>query len=199
MAQEDCQRLQHIWNEIASDDRFQQKLGDLQRQKDEWQALGQLRQRRYQQLLEGRRLAQLCHFLERFEIERSLIPGIGPARKAMLQSYNIETALDVKKNRILNVPGFGPTLAGELMKWRKELEGRFRFDANKGVDPRDVAQLDQEIAETKRRLEAGLLNGEAELKQIHDTILLERTRLGPKVEAALRAVDQARADYEAIS
>jgi DNA-binding helix-hairpin-helix protein with protein kinase domain len=48
---------------------------------------------------------QLEQYLENFFIEHATIPGIGPGRKATLESYGIGTAADVDKQKIVAVPG----------------------------------------------------------------------------------------------
>jgi hypothetical protein len=50
-------------------------------------------------------------------------------------------------------PGFGPALKEKLMDWRQSIEQRFRFDASRGVDPRDIANLNKEVADQPRKLE----------------------------------------------
>jgi DNA-binding helix-hairpin-helix protein with protein kinase domain len=65
---------------------------------------------------------QLDQYLENFFIEHAMIPGIGPSRKATLESYGIETASDVDTQRIVAVPGFGRAMADKLMEWRRELK-----------------------------------------------------------------------------
>jgi DNA-binding helix-hairpin-helix protein with protein kinase domain len=71
---------------------------------------------------ESRRLAdlsrrhqemQLAHFLDRFTLLDAKIKGVGSARKATLRSYQIYTAADVARQRIEQIPGFGPaTVSG---------------------------------------------------------------------------------------
>jgi DNA-binding helix-hairpin-helix protein with protein kinase domain len=117
----------------------------------------------------------------------------------MLESYNIETAWDVSESHIMHVPGFGPALTRELVKWRRDLETKFRFDPAKGVDPHDIATLDREIADTKRKLEQNLANGPQILTQLRNHIMAQRTTLKPLVDQAAKALAQARADLKAVS
>lgn len=62
--------------------------------------------------------------LDRQIIARSSIAGIGPSRKAVLASFGIETASDVEEQRIRRIPGFGPHLAKQLMRWRNDCAAR---------------------------------------------------------------------------
>ena len=197
-AEERWRILSERWNRDASDKRFTDQFQKLERERNELHHLPQLRQKRYQQLERNREHQQLRHFLERFEIDRATIRGIGPGRKVVLESYGIETAWDITEKRVLAVPGFGPSLARELLKWRQGLERKFRFDPGKGVDPQDIAALDREMAGYRNKLEQSLANGLPALNQIRNHILAQRTELKPQLDEAARALAQARADLKAV-
>ena len=47
-------------------------------------------------------------------MDSAVISGIGPGRKATLQSYGIETAEDINDQAVLAVPGFGDGLTSRL-------------------------------------------------------------------------------------
>lgn len=190
--------LKARWDQDASDQRFATNLRQLQHEKEQLLDLPNLRRRRYQELESARERDQRKRYLEAIQIEPAKIPGIGPGRKAMLASYNIETAWDVSEAHITKVPGFGPALTRELTKWRRVVESGFRFDATKGVDPRDIAALDRDIADMKRKLEQSLMNGPQALTQIRDHIVAQRTALTPLLEQAGKALAQAKADLGAI-
>ena len=187
------------WDQDATDQRFATHLRQLEHERDQLRELPNVRRRRYQELENARERDQRRRYLEQIEIEDATIPSIGPSRKAMLASYNIETAWDVNETQIMRVPGFGPALTGELLKWRRGVEAKFRFDPSKGVDPRDIAALDREIADTKRKLEHNISNGPQALTQIRDHILAQRTALKPLVDEAGKALAQAKVDLNAAS
>lgn len=197
-AEERWRSLSERWNRDASDKRFTDQIQTLERARGELDHIPKLRQRRYQELDSNREHHQLRRFLERFEIERAQIRGIGPGRKVVLESYGIETAWDITEKRVLAVPGFGPSLTRELLKWRQGLERKFRFDPSKGVDPQDIAALDREMADLKQKLEQSLANGSPALNQIRDHILAQRATLKPQLDEAARALAQARADLKAV-
>lgn len=198
-AEDSWRSIDARWDQEATDQRFITQLRQLEHERDQLRELPNVRQRRYQELERSREHHQRRRYLERFEIEKAKIPGVGPGRKAMLESYNIETAWDVSESHIMRVPGFGPSLTRELLKWRRGLEARFKFDPTKGVDPQDIAALDREIADTKRKLEQNLANGPQTLTQIRNHILAQRTTLRPLVDAAAKALAQAKADLKAVS
>lgn len=199
VAEDRWRSLTARWEQDSSDQRFATHLRQLEHERDQLRDLPNVRQRRYQELAQSRERQQLRRFLERFEIERAKITGIGPGRTAVLESYNIETAWDVTESHVMRVPGFGPALTRELMKWRQGLEAKFRFDATKGVDPQDIAALDREISDTRRKLEQSLANGPQTLYQIRTHILAQRDALKPQMDDAAKVLAQALADLKAVS
>lgn len=189
--------LKARWDQDATNGRFTTQRRQLEHERRQLHDLPNVRRRRYQELENARERDQRRRFLEGVEIENAKIPGIGPSRKAMLASYNIETAWDVDERQVAKVPGFGPALTRELVYWRRGVEARFRFDATKGVDPRDIAALDRKIADTKQKLEQNILNGPHALTQIRAHILAQRSALKPPLEEAAKALAQAKADLRA--
>lgn len=197
-AENQLRSLTDRWMKEASSQPFEAKLSDLRRRRDELLQLPAARQAQYGKLVANRESAAKKKFLDKFEIEKASISGIGPAKKSMLESYGIETAADVKRNAVMNVPGFGPALTTRLLDWRKSVEARFRFDANAAVDPRDFQDLDQAIAQRKRQIEEDLRKGATELHHLRTTILSQRQALDGPIRAAAQALAQAEADLSAV-
>jgi DNA-binding helix-hairpin-helix protein with protein kinase domain len=166
--------------------------------RDEWTQLPALRQRRYADLLANRHKHALLQFLDKHEIERATIKGIGEVKKTTLESYGIETAADITRNAVMQVPGFGPALTQNLLDWRQKVEGRFKFDPQSSVDPNQVANLDRTIALRRTDIEKELRQGAATLHQLRGTIMTRRQALeGPLYEAA-RQYAQAASDLAAV-
>lgn len=197
-AESQLRSLTDRWMKEASSQSFESKLKELRCHRDELLQLPATRQAQFRRLMANRESAAKKKFLNRFEIEKATISGIGPAKKAMLESYGIETAADINRNAVLNVPGFGPALTTRLLNWRKSVETTFRFDPNAAVDPRDVQDLDQAIAQRKRKLEDELRKGAKELHQLRATILSRRQALDGSMRAATHALAQAEADLRAV-
>ena len=187
--------IKQRWDRDAGDQRFRAKLSDLEATKQKWRDLPAVRQQRYQQLQREREKQQLQRFLEKFAIDHASIPGIGASRKAVLESFNIETAFDVTHR--MRVPGFGPALTEKLMDWRRSLEQRFVFDPTKGIDPRDIAVLDKDISDQRQRLEQALAAGPGELIQIRNHAVTQRKVLESQLTDAYRLMLQAEADMNA--
>lgn len=198
LAENELRSLTDRWMKEGSSQLFEAKLNELRRQRDELIKLPTTRQAQYSRLVTNREAAAKKKFLDKFEISKANISGIGPAKKSMLESYGIETAADISRNAVLNVPGFGPALTSRLMDWRRKVEARFHFDPNAGVDPKDVADLDQRMVQQKRDLEVALRKGAAELHQIRNTILSRRQALEGPMRVAAHAAAQADADMRAL-
>lgn len=180
------------WDREAGTTRFSEKKANLAKSRQALLNLPSLKQVRLKELMDNRRADQLKKHLERFLIEHATIKGIGPGKKATLESYNIETAWDLTESAILNVPGFGPATARNLITWRRSLEARFKFNPALGIDPADAARLEKEIVALKRKYELELLNGPRELEGIKKQIELTRQHLMPERIRAYREHRQAK-------
>lgn len=78
--------------------------------KDEMLGLPEEEKRALAALHDTARERQKQKFLEGFFIDVASIPGVGPARKAALRSFGIETAADVTRRGVKQVKGFGDHL-----------------------------------------------------------------------------------------
>ena len=190
-------RMQSEWQTRAGSQSFDAKRSELERLKQGWDQLPNVRLRKLDELKAHHRQLQMEEFLDRFEIERATIPSIGPGRKQTLSSYGIETAADIKESEIAKVPGFGPVLRSTLIEWREAVEARFRFDPNRKLDARHIANVEQEILSERKRIEERLRTGSVELRTISGRILAARQHMRPQVEAAYARYLQATADFEA--
>jgi len=68
------------------------------------------------------------------------IPGLTQSMIPILESYGVESALDVHKLGVYGVPIISPELALEMLQWREITEQRFVFKPEHGVT---VAELKQ--------------------------------------------------------
>ncbi len=185
------------WNSEASNSKFQQKFAYLSELRTQYADLPKLRQSKLQELQRNLHQSQLHSYLERFSISSADIPNVGDTRKAMLASYNIDTAADVTLTGVDAVPGFGQFLTRQLLAWRQALESKFVFNPNRGVDPEDVRTLDREIAGKRTSLESSLLGGAPELVRINTQIIMARQSLAKDLENASRELLQAEANARA--
>lgn len=186
------------WNAEAGDSKFQAKLKELTILRADYEGLANQLAQEKQKLQQNLREAQLHKFLDKYFLDNHDISGVGPARKATLASFGIETAADVNRSKIMRIKGFGPSLAGKVVDWRNSLERRFVFDQTKGVDPADIAAVDQRFTQKRKQIEGGLLAGYEQLTQIRAQILQQRTQMIPMVKSAALQTAQAEADLSVI-
>jgi len=185
------------WKQEQTDAQLQSKQNQLRPLRDEHAGLQAERERRYNALFNNRKQSALKQFLDQFEIEQASILGVGAAKKAMLESFGIETAADVNRNAVLNVPGFGPALTDRVMKWRQEKEARFQFNPNSSIDPRQVADLDRTIQARRAQIEADLLAGRLAILQMRQAAMARRRSLEEAMRAAIDDLSQRTADARA--
>ncbi len=182
------------WRREAGDDNFKDKLQELTQLRNQYESLDVEFTREKQKLQATIRERQLHKFLDSFFIDAHKIPKIGPGRKATLASFGIETAADIDSFKIQRIKGFGQSYTSALVKWRTSLERKFVFDPSKGIDPVDIVALNQKLRQRRTQIEGALLAGPEKLNQIRTDIIRRRQSLQREVEAAARALAQARSD-----
>lgn len=182
------------WNNEASEAPYQAKLTALKTLKTEYENLPKSYDAEKRKLEANREAIQKKHFLEKFFIDKGDIKGIGPNLKQILASYGIETANDLSERALTKVPSFGPKRISDLMDWKKKMEARFKFDPTKGVDPADIAALNNKFKIKKKQIEEDLAKGTNELQTIRATTLRRRTELTFHLENTGKSLAQAQAD-----
>lgn len=190
--------LNHQWNQQAGNQAFLQKRAELGSLKLKWEGMPNERHRRLDQLTRNHRQLQLEAYLDRFEISTAKIESVGPGRKQTLESYGIETALDVTQAALFSVPGFGPKTNLKLMRWRAGIEAKFVFNANLPVDPREIQKVEASVLKDRSEVGGKLRQGALELRQISAQVLTVRQHMHNQLAQAYDAMLQAEADLEAI-
>lgn len=190
--------LNHQWNQRAGNDSFLKKRAELSHIKAKWEGMPNERLRRLDQLKRNHRQLQLEAYLDRFEIATAKIESIGAGRKQTLESYGIETALDVTQSALFAVPGFGPKTNQKLLRWRAGIEAKFVFNANLPVDPREIQKVEASVLKERKELEGKLRQGLLELRQISAQVLSSRQHMRDQMAKAHDAKLQAEADLKAI-
>jgi DNA-binding helix-hairpin-helix protein with protein kinase domain len=156
---------------------------------------------------------QLARFLDGFTIDKATIPDVGSGRAAKLASYGIETAADVTKAALANVPGFGEHLTKRLLSWRKDIERGFRFDpaaAKAAIDSGAILvpigptkspppKLEGRAASRLKQIEAEFSAAAPRLAQFANVIEAQRRRLHAEAVGLASQVAQAEADVKALS
>ena len=140
---------------------------------------------------------QLLAYLDRFAIVDANLKGIGPAKLATLSSYGIDTAADISRSRILNLPGFGEINSKPLIEWRVKKEKSFVYNQtiNEG-DKTEIAKIsyecDKKLLEIKRKITESLLLLKRYKLQIEQACQKEDI----KVSAAKTSLEQALVDLK---
>ncbi len=116
----------------------------------------------------------------------------------MLASYGIETAGDIKKSKIMQIPGFGEALTSELVEWRKMHERNFRFNSNEPVDRHAIDAMDRDLESQRQNLLSNLRHGPDSLRRLSQEISAARVRLTPLLEKAWTGLKVAEAKRDAL-
>ncbi len=170
---------------------FQEVLRNAQNAKKEHETIGAQRREELQELQLQAVERQREEYLRQVFISNARIPGIGPIKLAVLESYGIETAYDVTYQRVMAVPGFKEKLTARLMVWKQQVESRFRFDPSKGVPPSYVLAVEGKYHQRRFRAEQALRDAPRALLKISLAGKSELERLDRGI--ARREADVARA------
>ena len=194
-AQQHMNVVHEQWKRDAGDSKFQEKLKSLLSVRTEFEGLANQLLQEKKLLQNNLRTAQLNKFLDRYFIENQNIYGIGSARKSTLASFGVETAADVDWNKIIRIKGFGPSLVSSIVAWRKSIEQKFVFDPTKGIDPADLAALNQRFSQKRSQIEGQLLAGPEQLGMLRELAIKQRTQMSQAIQSAARQLAQAQADF----
>jgi len=157
----------------------------LQIARDEYIDLEGAKRREIDRYKGQRREKQLHAFLENYQILNARIRGIGTAKQAALASYGIDTAADISTAKVIAVPGIGPTLAEDLVKWRKSCESRFRYlDAPNQADAQELANISLKYVSRAVELRRTLVAGPANLRSLSQRIVTASAVGDPLVSEA---------------
>lgn len=197
-AQQEYDRLVDQVQRETGPQGFSARRQELIKARDEYQGLPQREKLEMDRLHATAQERQKQKFLDGFFIDSADIPGVGPARKAALRSFGIETAADVDWARIRQVRGFGESLTRAVVDWRASCERRFLFNPNTAISPADVAAIKSRLGARRIALEAVLGGGASELRRFHQGATSRAAVLQPALKKAAEALAQATADLEAM-
>ena len=182
----------------TSPESFTRKKQELTRLADEYRQLPEREKTELANLHATAEARQKIKFLERYFIDAATISGVGPAKKAALRSFGIETAADVTRNKVMAVKGFGDALTRAMVDWRKGCERGFVFNPTLSVTEADKNAVRIQIATRKRTLEITLSAGAAELQVLCKEMNDRAKALNPLLAAASRNLAQAQADLNIV-
>ncbi|MAB80317.1 MAG: hypothetical protein CMJ89_13265 [Planctomycetes bacterium] len=165
------------WKALVSPREFLKYHAKLVEAKKALNNLGDEHERKMKDVHSSKHQDQLDCWLDKHKIAPGEIKGISSAALAILQSYGIETAKDLKRKSLAEVPTIGSARVKALMAWRLQLEKKFMFDPGKGVDPMAIASVGREIDMKRAELVQLLAEGPAKLKHIARQTHLRRVAL----------------------
>lgn len=173
---------------------FLSKRSELEKLRNEHLGLPEAERLALLQLDSTARERQKQRFLDTCFIENATISGVGPARKAALRSFGIETAADISRNKIMQIQGFGESLTRAMTDWRASCERRFVFNAATAVTDADRQAVRASIATRRNSIEAALNKGPSELQNLVRHAAMQLPRLSPLLDDAARKLAQAEID-----
>lgn len=185
-------------NNEAGPESFLAKQNELSKLKSEFDQLPMREQKELSHLSSTARERQRQKYLEQFYIDKSDLPGIGPAKRAALQSFGIETAADVEWSRVRQIKGFGDVLTRTLVDWSKSHDRNFRFNPSKAITPADVHVVKNSIQTRKQQIEQQLRSGLIHLQQFSARQEQAIRRHTPQLHSAAERLAQAQADLSAV-
>jgi hypothetical protein len=151
---------------------------------NEFRGLDQEKSQALQRLQSERKTRQLHEFLDRFLIKNAAITGVGPARTMALASYGVESAADIRRDRVLSVPGFGPAMTDNLIAWRASVERRFVYNPSPlPSDAQARASLEAKFANRRNELIKHISEGQKEMGQKSANIQKNLKVLDPTLAA----------------
>lgn len=177
---------------------FQTKRAELSKLRDEHQTLLHAEKDELNKLHATAQERQKHKFLDACFIDSASISGVGPARKAALRSFGIETAADVSRNGVMQVRGFGDSLTSAVMDWKASCERRFVFNPANAVSAAERGAVRSKFGARKVYIEAALTRGANELQNYGHRATNQMARLQLQLEAAARKLAQAEKDLSAL-
>ncbi|KIF83050.1 hypothetical protein [Noviherbaspirillum autotrophicum] len=178
----------------AGPEGFNQRKKQLSDLRNEYQGLPAREKAELDMLHQTAEQRQKQKFLDRHFIDAATIPGVGPAKKAALRSFGIETAADVDWHKVRAVKGFGDVLTRAVVDWRKACERKFVFNPSQAVTETDRNAVRGKILARKKVIEAALSAAPAELQRMRQEANGKITAIQPQLHAAANALAQAKAD-----
>lgn len=171
------------WEQEAGEAQFAEHKALLAEAKAKLAGSPQLRARLTQQMADRQRDSQLASYLDRYRIDGAGIPMIGEGRAAKLASYGVETALDVTREAVSAIPGFGAVITDQLVAWRQGHERNFQFNPNQPLDAKSRAKIEGDLQAFQDGQLHLLRSGPEKLRDAVEKAVSARQRLAPELQA----------------
>ncbi|WHT75485.1 helix-hairpin-helix domain-containing protein [Pseudomonas rhodesiae] len=142
---------------------------------------------------------QRTAYLERFYIEKAVLPGVGPAKRAALQAFGIETAAEINARKIMQIRGFGERIIQVLLDWRDSHERNFRFNPATAITPADTQLVKSAVRKRAVEISALMVQGLKDIRQGPEVREGALHRHLKTVQQAADELAQAEADCKALN
>ena len=199
-ARSELEKAENDWQGAALhyEQGFDQLKRNLEQLKSEYVSLKGKYDHEYHELERNKAAAQLAQFLQAQFISDHTIAGIGPTREAVLRSNGIETAQDIVEERILEINGFGPGLTGNLLAWKQQVSGQFRFNAAAAISPTELSALVVKYRQLQEQIEGKMKIGLAELRARSNKSRQHLPQLYARIPGLILQVAQAKVDAQLL-
>ncbi|CAI2122075.1 Uncharacterized protein with protein kinase and helix-hairpin-helix DNA-binding domains [Serratia fonticola] len=197
-ARQEYDRLVEMVKKDVGPEGFYARQAELEKLRDEIENLPRIEKSEIDRLHTTARERQKQKYLNTLFIDNAVIPGLGPARKAALRSFGIETAADISKDRVSQVRGFGDSLTRAVLDWKASCERRFTFNSAVAVTQSDKNAVHAKFLTKRASLEVTLSRGASDLQTFRQRAISQTLILQPQLDLAARALAQAQVDLAAI-
>lgn len=197
-AKRDYEQIVERLEAEAGPEGFRAKRGHLEPLRDEYAKLPEATRLELDKLHATAKERQLTRYLSTCFIDNASISGVGPAKKASLRSFGIETAAEVSASAVYQVRGFGDVLTRAVLDWRNSCERRFVFNPATAVSPADKNAVLAKFGAQRMALETALAAGAMELQQFRQRATGQLAALMPLLQDAARKRAQAEKDLTVL-
>jgi DNA-binding helix-hairpin-helix protein with protein kinase domain len=197
-AQKEYNQALESFNRDAGTTVFQNRREHLNRLKLEFDDLVNREKKDLDTLRTHAETRQRVRYLEQFFIDKANLSGIGPANRATLASFGIETAAEVEWNRVRRLKGFGDVKTRTLVDWRKSLERNFRFNPSQSITQADINQVKQKVHARAQGIQQELRKGLTDIQNFPRQQEQAVRHHTPILQRAADRLAQANADWEAL-
>jgi DNA-binding helix-hairpin-helix protein with protein kinase domain len=176
------------WRERASERAFRERKRELEEAKRVLAGLGEAHARELAALDTRRRQHQLEAFLRKQRVTEVASPDLDRGSKAVLESFGIETALDVSASALAKVRALPEKARRAVLAWRKQQASRFVFDPARGVEPEARARLERATQKRRADLVQTLADGPARLRNAAQQTRVARETLQEELTKLLEEI-----------
>ncbi len=186
-----------IWQQRSGVEKLYEIRSGLESSANELRNLAALESQALNQLRSDHRKNQLSNYLDQFLLSRATILGIGSNKKIVLASFGIETAADINKSDIIEIPGFGEVTATRLLEWREAHERKFVYNSKiSSMDTKTQAKIESEFKKKSDALVNRISSSFMEFRQILNQIQARITTSDSKLNQLVAARAQVEVDLE---